>query len=191
MLRWRAEGRLYPYEIALKSGADVVVSSCRLADALRHAGRPADRFDDGGPDADKVWLLGVDDKLTLIEDHHVATWSSAISTLWWRVWGRRGGAMAAPTTRGARWSSMRRGRPQSAARLADRPRRANIRQQQRNSLPPTPRFYRRTGRSTPAIDAFLTRIVLWPSGISDGAYRPAASLREGRTTRGLRGCRRF
>jgi len=29
-------------------------------------------FDDGGPDAGKVWLLGADDTLTLIEDRHVA-----------------------------------------------------------------------------------------------------------------------
>jgi hypothetical protein len=58
--------------VALKAGGDVVVTSGRLANALEHAGQPADRFDDDGPDAGKVWLLGADDSLTLIEDHHVA-----------------------------------------------------------------------------------------------------------------------
>jgi hypothetical protein len=78
MLRWRIEGHLYPYEVALKSGGDVVVSSGRLADALAHAGLQADRFDDGGPDAGKVWLLGgADDTLTLIEDRHVADMAQA------------------------------------------------------------------------------------------------------------------
>jgi hypothetical protein len=33
---------------------------------------PADRFDDGGPDAGKPWLLGADDTLTEIRDEHVA-----------------------------------------------------------------------------------------------------------------------
>jgi hypothetical protein len=72
MERWRIEGHLYPYEIALKSGGDVVVSSGRLADALRYAGLGADRFDDDGADAGKVWLLGADDSLTEIRDEHVA-----------------------------------------------------------------------------------------------------------------------
>jgi hypothetical protein len=72
MERWRIEGHLYPYEIALKSGDDVVVSSGRLADALRHAGQAADRFDDDLADAGKVWLLGADDSLTEIRDEHVA-----------------------------------------------------------------------------------------------------------------------
>jgi hypothetical protein len=43
------EGHIYPFEQALKSGGDVVVSSGRLAAALEHAGQPADRFDDGAP----------------------------------------------------------------------------------------------------------------------------------------------
>ena len=77
MERWRIPGHVYPYEIALKSGADVVVSSGRLAAALAHAGQPADRFDDGGPDADKVWLLGADDRLTEIRDEHVAEMTQA------------------------------------------------------------------------------------------------------------------
>jgi hypothetical protein len=73
----RIPDHAYPYEIALRSGGDVVVSSGRIADALRHAGQPCDRFDGGGvivagPDAFKVWLLGADDALSLIEDHHVA-----------------------------------------------------------------------------------------------------------------------
>jgi hypothetical protein len=72
MERWRIEGHLYPYEIALKSGGDVVVSSGRLADALRHAGQATDRFEDDGADAGKVWLLGDDDSLTEIRDEHVA-----------------------------------------------------------------------------------------------------------------------
>ena len=72
MVRWRIDGHRYPYEQALKSGADVVVDAGRLADALRHAGQAADRFEDGGPDAGRVWLLGADDVLSLIEDHHVA-----------------------------------------------------------------------------------------------------------------------
>jgi hypothetical protein len=72
MQRWRIEGHVYPYEIALKSGGDVVVSSGRVADALRHAGLGADRFDDDGADAGKVWLLGADDSLTEIRDEHVA-----------------------------------------------------------------------------------------------------------------------
>src|ERR1700761_2110366 len=72
MQRGRIEGHLYPYELALKSGGDVVVSGGRLADALRHAGQADDRFDDDGADADKVWLLGGDDSLTEIRDVHVA-----------------------------------------------------------------------------------------------------------------------
>jgi hypothetical protein len=72
MQRWRIEGHPYPYEEFLKSGSDVVVSSGRLAAALEHAGLPADRFDDGGPDAGKPWLLGADDTLTEIRDEHVA-----------------------------------------------------------------------------------------------------------------------
>jgi hypothetical protein len=71
MTYWRIEGHPYPFEQALKSGADVVVDSARLADALAHAGQAADRFDDGGGDAGRVWLLGADDMLTLIEDRHV------------------------------------------------------------------------------------------------------------------------
>jgi hypothetical protein len=63
---------LYPQEQFLRSGADVVVSSGRLAAALEHAGLQADRFDDGGPDAGKPWLLGADDTLTEIRDEHVA-----------------------------------------------------------------------------------------------------------------------
>jgi hypothetical protein len=68
MIRWRIPGHLYPYEEALKAGADVVVTSGRLARALTHAGLPADRFDDGGPDTGKPWLLGADDTLTEIRD---------------------------------------------------------------------------------------------------------------------------
>jgi hypothetical protein len=56
----------------LRSGGDVVISSGKLAAALELAGLPADRFDDGGVDAGRAWLLGADDSLTLIEDHHVA-----------------------------------------------------------------------------------------------------------------------
>jgi hypothetical protein len=72
MQRWRIPGHRYPYEQALKAGADVLVTSGRLAAALEHAELPADRFDDGGPDAGRVWLLGADDSLTLIRDEHVA-----------------------------------------------------------------------------------------------------------------------
>jgi hypothetical protein len=32
----------------------------------------ADRFDAGGPDAGKPWLLGADGTLTEIDDHHVS-----------------------------------------------------------------------------------------------------------------------
>jgi hypothetical protein len=76
MAHWRIPDHLYPYEQALKSGGDVVVSSGRLADAIEHAGQPAGRFADGA-DAGRVWLLGADDRLTLIEDHHVADWEQA------------------------------------------------------------------------------------------------------------------
>jgi hypothetical protein len=76
MARWRIPAHRYPYEEFLKSGVDVVVSSARLADALQHAGQPADRFDAGplsaGPDAHKTWVLGADDSLTEIRDEHVA-----------------------------------------------------------------------------------------------------------------------
>jgi hypothetical protein len=72
MRQWRIPDHLYPYEQALKAGADVVVTSGRLARALTHAGLPADRFDDDGPDAGKPWLLGADDTLTEIRDEHVA-----------------------------------------------------------------------------------------------------------------------
>ncbi|MCW2651244.1 MAG: hypothetical protein JWR32_2220 [Mycobacterium sp.] len=72
MQHWRIKGHRYPFEEFLKSGADVVVSSGQLAAALEHAGYPCDRFDDGGPDAGRAWLLGADDSLTVIEDHHVA-----------------------------------------------------------------------------------------------------------------------
>ncbi|HME16653.1 MAG TPA: hypothetical protein VKG83_14630 [Mycobacterium sp.] len=72
MTYWRIEGHPYPFEQALKSGADVVVDAGRLADALAHAGQAADRFDNGGADAGRVWLLGADDTLTLIDDRHVA-----------------------------------------------------------------------------------------------------------------------
>ena len=77
MERWRIPGHVYPYEQALKSGADVVVSSGRLAEALAHAGQPADRFDDGGPEAGRAWLLGADDSLTEIRDEHVAEMAQA------------------------------------------------------------------------------------------------------------------
>ena len=72
MRQWRIPGHLYPYEQALKAGADLVVTSGRLARALTHAGLPADRFGDGGTDAGKPWLLGADDTLTEIRDEHVA-----------------------------------------------------------------------------------------------------------------------
>jgi hypothetical protein len=72
MQHWRIEGHLYPHEVALRAGGDVVVSSGRLAAALEHAGQPADRFDDGAPDAGRAWLLGADDTLTEIRDEHVA-----------------------------------------------------------------------------------------------------------------------
>jgi hypothetical protein len=76
MARWRIEDHTYPYEEFLKVGADVVVSSARLADALEYAGQPCERFDEGplhaGCDAGKAWLLGADDTLTEIRDEHVA-----------------------------------------------------------------------------------------------------------------------
>jgi hypothetical protein len=72
MRRWRIPDHLYPYEEALKAGADVVVTSGRLARALEFAGLPADRFDDGGADSGKPWLLDADDTLTEIRDDHVA-----------------------------------------------------------------------------------------------------------------------
>jgi hypothetical protein len=77
MERWRIQGHVYPYEELLKSGCDVVVSSERLARALAHAGQAADRFDYDGPDADKAWLLGADDRLTEIRDEHVAKMAQA------------------------------------------------------------------------------------------------------------------
>jgi hypothetical protein len=77
MERWRIQGHVYPCEEFLKSGCDVVVSSKRLARALAHAGEAADRFDYDGPDADKVWLLGADDRLTEIRDEHVAEMAQA------------------------------------------------------------------------------------------------------------------
>jgi hypothetical protein len=72
MQHWRIPGHLYPFEEFLKAGGDVVVSSGRLAAALEHAGHAAGRFDDGGADAGKPWLLGADDTLTEIRDEHVA-----------------------------------------------------------------------------------------------------------------------
>jgi hypothetical protein len=77
MERWRIQGHVYPCEEFLKSGCDVVVSSKRLARALAHAGQAADRFDYDGPDADKVWVLGADDRLTEIRDEHVAEMAQA------------------------------------------------------------------------------------------------------------------
>jgi hypothetical protein len=77
MEHWRIQGHVYPYEELLKSGCDVVVSSERLARALAHAGQAADRFDYDGRDADKVWLLGADDRLTEIRDEHVAEMAQA------------------------------------------------------------------------------------------------------------------
>jgi hypothetical protein len=72
MQHWRIEGHLYPYAEALKAGADVVLTSARLVAASEHAGLAADRFDTGGPDAQKPWLLGADGMLTEIRDEHVA-----------------------------------------------------------------------------------------------------------------------
>lgn len=76
MARWRIPGHRYPHEEFLKAGADVVVSSARLADALEYAGQPFERFDasplGAGPDAHKAWLKGADDTLTEIRDEHVA-----------------------------------------------------------------------------------------------------------------------
>jgi hypothetical protein len=72
MQYWRISGHLYPQEQALRAGADVVVSSGKLAAALEHAGYPCDRFDDGGPDAGRAWVLGADGSLTEIRDEHVA-----------------------------------------------------------------------------------------------------------------------
>jgi hypothetical protein len=77
MAYWRISGHLYPQEQALRSGADVVISSRELAAALEHAGHGADRFDDGGPDAGKPWILGADDTLTEIRDEHVADMEQA------------------------------------------------------------------------------------------------------------------
>lgn len=71
MRYWRIDGHVYPQEQFLQTGADVLITSGRLADALAHAGQPTERFDDAGPDADKVWLLGADDTLTEIRDEHV------------------------------------------------------------------------------------------------------------------------
>jgi hypothetical protein len=72
MQYWRVSGHLYPQEEFLRAGADVVVSSGKLAAALEHAGYPADRFDDGAPDGGKPWLLGADGRLTQIRYEHVA-----------------------------------------------------------------------------------------------------------------------
>lgn len=77
MAHWRIPGHRYPFEEFLRAGADVVVSSVRLADALEHVGQPCERFDasplgGAGPDADKAWLLAADDSLTEILDEHVA-----------------------------------------------------------------------------------------------------------------------
>jgi hypothetical protein len=77
MQHWRIPGHLYPFEEFLKAGGDVVVSSGRLAAALEHAGHVADRFDDGGPDAGKPWLLGADDTLTEIRDEHISDMEQA------------------------------------------------------------------------------------------------------------------
>jgi hypothetical protein len=75
--RWRIPGHFYPYEVALKSGGDVVVTSGRLANALERAGLPAGRFDNDGPDGGRAWLLGADDSLTEILDAHVAEMAQA------------------------------------------------------------------------------------------------------------------
>lgn len=77
MQNWRISDHLYPQEEALRSGADVVISSGKLAAALEHAGLPFERFDGGGADAGRAWLLGADDSLTLIDDHHVADMEQA------------------------------------------------------------------------------------------------------------------
>jgi hypothetical protein len=86
MTYWRISRHLYPQEIALRAGDDVVVCTATLASALEHAGRSSDQFDD---DDRRVWLLcGADDSLTLVEDHHVPTWSKPISTSSSRAAGR-------------------------------------------------------------------------------------------------------
>lgn len=72
MAHWRVAGHAYPQETALRSGADVVVSSGQLAAALEHAELPTDRFDNDGRDGRGVWLLGADGALTLINDRDVA-----------------------------------------------------------------------------------------------------------------------
>jgi hypothetical protein len=72
MQHWCMPGHLYPFEVALTAGGDVVVGSGRLAAALEQAGLPADRFDTGGPDAGKPCLRGADDRLTEIRDEHAA-----------------------------------------------------------------------------------------------------------------------
>jgi hypothetical protein len=74
MTYWRISGHLYPQEVALRSGGDVVVCTATLASALERAGRSSDQFDD---DDRRVWLLGADDSLTLVEDHHVADMEQA------------------------------------------------------------------------------------------------------------------
>lgn len=82
------EGHIYPFEQALKSGGDVVVSSGR------------------------AWLLGADDRLTMIEDHHVSDMAKAdfdelvdgTGPLRYQV---------GPTTPLPRWPSTRLGRPRS------------------------------------------------------------------------------
>jgi hypothetical protein len=77
MTYWRICGHLYPQEEFLRAGADLVVSSGKLAAALGHAGHAADRFGDGAPDGGKPWLLGADDTLTEIRDEHVAEMEQA------------------------------------------------------------------------------------------------------------------
>lgn len=80
MARWRIPGHVYPLSTPSRSSRSPVAMLWSAASGWpTPAGPPASRVSGSttgpstpAPDAGKTWLLGADDTLTLIEDHHVA-----------------------------------------------------------------------------------------------------------------------
>jgi hypothetical protein len=61
---WRIPGKVYEREVALESGAAVVVSAAQLMRAFMHAGLPYRTLAYGGADWHKTFVLDERDQLS-------------------------------------------------------------------------------------------------------------------------------